>query len=431
MIRCILVLFALLVLTQSAWAQTCEADASRERFSQIDQYAASAPMDAEKDIESLVKYLIKPAKTDVEKLRALYAWVTHKVAYDTEEYFSGNYSNKDPEEAFKSRKSICGSFAALYKAMARLADVDVLKVDGDAKGFGYASGTPFSGPGNHSWNAVKIDGKWRLLDCAWGAGYVASDRKFVYKFSEFYFLATPQQFIYTHFPFDPKLQFLDKPMSKQDFINCPNLRPGFFEKKLDMLDEYHGKIKSDGMIELTLSSPEDVALQVRLRRGEEKIDDSYAFVQKEQDNWKVRATFPSDGTYTIKLFAKSKEAQGNYEWVADYLVDNVAKDGSPKELPKMLGAFYTRQACLHHPMSGRLKPNTVENFNISAPGAENVSVVVSGKWINLQKSGNDFAGDVEVDSGEILVVAKYPGSSSADVLLKYNASAGSTVAKSN
>ncbi|MEJ2543888.1 MAG: hypothetical protein P8Y99_07450, partial [Calditrichaceae bacterium] len=45
-------------------------------YSDIDNYVLNTPPQVEKRIQSLASYLIKPARTEIEKVRALYRWVT-------------------------------------------------------------------------------------------------------------------------------------------------------------------------------------------------------------------------------------------------------------------------------------------------------------------------------------------------------------------
>jgi hypothetical protein len=55
-----------------------------------------------------------------------------------------------------------------------------------------------------------------MIDPTWGAGYI-SDEQFVKKADPNQFMVDPNQFIKSHIPFDPLWQFLDYPLTKQDF----------------------------------------------------------------------------------------------------------------------------------------------------------------------------------------------------------------------
>ena len=76
-------------------AGLCPPPAAAERsdegydYSMIDQHALNAPEELKSSVESLVEYLIKPASNDRERLRAIFRWITHNIAYDTEGFFDG------------------------------------------------------------------------------------------------------------------------------------------------------------------------------------------------------------------------------------------------------------------------------------------------------------------------------------------------------
>lgn len=69
---------------------------------------------------------------------------------------------------------------------------------------------------DHSWNAVKIDGAWKLYDAAWGAGQM-DKRKFVKKYDAAWYGASATEMIKGHMPFDPAWQLLGTPVSYEDF----------------------------------------------------------------------------------------------------------------------------------------------------------------------------------------------------------------------
>ena len=76
---------------------------------------------------------------------------------------------------------------------------------------------------NHAWNAVKIDGKWQLIDTTWGSGYV-SDGAYVKQFRETFFLPSPEQLAFSHFPQDAAWQLRsERSLSKTEFESLPEI----------------------------------------------------------------------------------------------------------------------------------------------------------------------------------------------------------------
>ena len=98
-------------------------------------------------------------------------------------------------------------------------------------GAGYTVGAQMvSSEYSHSWNCVKYNGEYLLIDCTWGAGIVEpNERRFKKRFDDFYFLASPKHFIYSHLPEQPKEQYLEPTITKSEFINLPYLKSSFLK----------------------------------------------------------------------------------------------------------------------------------------------------------------------------------------------------------
>jgi hypothetical protein len=102
--------------------------------------------------------------------------------------------------------------------MCELAGVTSEPVNGYAKGLSETT-LPIEVP-NHSWNAVRIEGNWYLLDATWGHSTLQQDNELVQISNDDYFLIRPEQFVLTHLPGNPMWQLLANPVSTAHFMSA-------------------------------------------------------------------------------------------------------------------------------------------------------------------------------------------------------------------
>ncbi|MFH0734512.1 MAG: transglutaminase domain-containing protein [bacterium] len=244
-------------------------------YSSIDSFALNVPSKYTQDIKLLTNYLIKPAKSDLEKIRAIFRWITDNISYDTESYFSGNIQNAgNYDYAFKNRKSVCSGYGGLFAVMAGIAGVKCVEVPGYAVGYGYSLPKIQPKKANHSWNAVEINGLWYLLDATWGAGYVGNDKIFVKEYDEYYFLTPPENLIFTHFPFNVKHQLLiNETCSWYEFINYPNTSSFAFKNKIQPIKEYKPVKYGENtlLIKLLYAGDKDILLNLTGNKTYKKV----------------------------------------------------------------------------------------------------------------------------------------------------------------
>ena len=293
-------------------------------YDEIDRYALKTPAAAEQDIETLAAYLSKPCRDDREKARAIFRWVTSRVSYDVSGYLKGEYGDLSALGVLKSRSAVCSGYANLFEELAKQAGLEAVTIQGYGKGIGYGPGQPVQGSTNHSWNAVKIEGYYYLLDCTWGAGYI-NGQSFVREFVPFYFLTSPKDFIYSHFPEDETWQLLENPVSKIEFEQLPFLKPGFFNAGLGLTSNVLAVVHTDSQFNLSFSAPDDALLLANLLQNDRNLDESLVSVQKSSGMFKIHARFPGPGSYILRLFAKRKGEKGMYEWAADFKIEAQAE----------------------------------------------------------------------------------------------------------
>jgi transglutaminase-like putative cysteine protease len=209
--------FPLLLLTAGLLAGS-PAVAQLPDYHRADSLALAVPRSAAGSVDSIARYLSQGLTTDEERARAVFRWVTENIDYDTRSFF-GNRMNvpmQTPEQVLRRRTAVCDGYSALVAAIGQAMGLEVVVVPGQAKGW---NGDYRNAPrrGGHAWNAVRINGQWRLIDTTWGAGDLIG-RSFVRQVRDFFFFADPEKLIFSHFPRDPQWQLLSAPLSQGQWV---------------------------------------------------------------------------------------------------------------------------------------------------------------------------------------------------------------------
>jgi hypothetical protein len=169
---------------------------------------------------------------------------------------------------------------------------------------------------------------------------------------------------------------------------------------------------------MAFGAPDDVLLNAQVLKGGQKDSSSSLFIQREGAQIKLSTAFAGAGSHTLRLFAK-KPAEEVYDWAADYLVEVQPGPESSPGFPATMSTFGEKKVTLHSPLAGKLKSGQAVRFKIAAPGAEAVAVVIENNWSKLVGRDGVFEGEVSPKGDGLQVAARYPGSESYYVLLKY------------
>jgi hypothetical protein len=386
-------------------------------FAAIDAHARAAPGSAAASVESLAAYLSDAADAERGKVRAAFAWIAHNIAYDLSRWGV----ETDSETVLADRRAACVGYATLFETLVEHMGLEAEIIWGHGKGRGYLVGEPISEAGNHAWNAVKIGGKWALVDCTWGAGWVNDEGRFVKSLTEHYFLTSPGEFVNDHFPDDPKWQLLPKAVSAEEYLSRPRVKPPFYQHGLRLISHDQARIRVAEAASVVVGASTDVVLSASLHRDGRRLDDRYTFVQREADNFDVYAAFPGAGSYVLRIFAGKKDGGGELEWAVDYAVESTSRAQGTVGFPKTYGAFLTRDCYLDRPVTREIAAGEAVEFSLSAPGARDVMVLNGGAGAHLAAEDGRFSGAVTLREGEVRVFAKFPGKTRYEALLEYDA----------
>lgn len=88
-------------------------------FAEIDRFVLTIPENHTKDINLLAKALSKPAKNDLEKVRAIYKWITHHIRYDWETFQQKSITDQSAKKILQSRLAVCEAMPTFSKLFAK------------------------------------------------------------------------------------------------------------------------------------------------------------------------------------------------------------------------------------------------------------------------------------------------------------------------
>lgn len=290
-------------------------------WAEADLRAIQAPDAKTTSVKTLAGYLTDGLPSDEEKIRAIYRWMTENIRYDLEGFRSSDYGDLTPDGVLKRRSAVCEGYSGLFESLVKAAGFEVAAISGFAKGLGFTAGDAVPAGFNHAWNAVKVKGEWKLLDCTWGAGALDERGEYVRGFEPFYFFTPPEQFIYSHFPSDPKWQLLSAPLSRQAFEVLPQVKPAFFLCGLRFPGAPEAHIRAPGpLVAVPLLIPKDTNMVATLLRGESPAGAGGARFLIGPEGEAVQILAPEPGTYTLRLFAAKGLSATQVDWAADLLI---------------------------------------------------------------------------------------------------------------
>ncbi|WP_420571883.1 transglutaminase domain-containing protein [Kordia sp.] len=216
------------------------ADFDTVNFDKADKIALEYKDERLTNLPELAHKLTTELSTDAERFRAIFKWVCSNVANDYHLYsknkrkrqrykndslrlkdWNDNFNKVVFKKLLKDRKTICTGYAYLIKELANLAAIDCEIVHGFAR-TSTMNIKNLDTP-NHSWNSVKLNGKWYLCDPTWASGIPnPSSAQFQFQFNDGFFLSDPHIFSVNHFPIDKKWFLLgEKTPSFETFLEAP------------------------------------------------------------------------------------------------------------------------------------------------------------------------------------------------------------------
>ncbi|XP_069128084.1 uncharacterized protein [Argopecten irradians] len=346
-------------------------------FKSIDKFACNVPptllfgsfWDL---IEHLVMAINFDVLDDLYRARALFSWMT-----------SYNVNNIDtdiippensPLDYFTKIRWDFGDHAHLLYALCLMAKLPCVIVNGVTKHGGYNIGDPIDKKIHNSrWNAVLINGEWRLIDVYWAISTVddggkydkiyvdfegnlsvysnaENDDEHMQRANEAFFLADPESLIYTHFPDDPHWQLLSEPIDLKQFERQSYIRERFHEMGITLPKKLQDKpcvLLSNGKpLRIPLDLPEKRSKDFRFKysliqtSGTQSEDratrtalDRHVLMQHALDRVQFTLNFPCEGMFRFDIFGMDVTRAEPYSLITSYGIKCKAATPNCQTLP--------------------------------------------------------------------------------------------------
>jgi len=323
-----LLLFLLLVFSLQITSQ--RSDFKNLSFKKADNTAMLLKGENLYNLPLLTYNLTSNLDTNVEKFRAIYTWICknikgdyymnkkvsknrNKFKNDSISFLDWNkeYSKKVYKKLLKNKKTMCTGYAYLLKTMSEIANIECKIIDGYHRNTS-TNITELSLP-NHSWNAVKLNNKWYLLDATLSSGYTdLSLNAFIFDYNDGYFLTEPKLFIQHNYPLEKKWTLLNTEQSKVTrFLNTPLMYGSAFKHKIyhDSSSKMNTAVLKNKTVNFHYNFLEPVALdKIELRIDEQSsaIKTRVTHNLKEKNAFNISCNFNKKGFYDVHLYYKNE-----------------------------------------------------------------------------------------------------------------------------
>jgi bifunctional glutamyl/prolyl-tRNA synthetase len=269
-------------------------------------------------------YICRPYRSDIQRLRAIFTWVSERLSWEDD--FEGEM---DTRHVLQSKRGCSQEIAMVVAEMCASVGLHAEVVRGYLKTPGEPLDLESVARPNHSWNAVIVEGEWRMMDCSLAGP--TNPKRALYSSAgssvaeSWYFLARPMEMCYTHVPLLPEQQHICPPQPHELLMALPCATPTYFKHGLHMVDFDTSLLCLDNleMAHVYINVPEDVecVAEVEARAYSQDADGDYfesgdfvrkpALAQAEwyegQKRYTVKALLPGDeGHGVLKIYAGPK-----------------------------------------------------------------------------------------------------------------------------
>lgn len=288
--------------------------AKSQDFDNIYSFVRNIHPEENESFEDLAGRLINNNWNEEEKARALFYWIALNIKYDYEglktdfwKYYPSDY--KIAQDTYEKRKGVCSGYSHLFNLMCKQVGLKSIVIDGYSRIETYQAGLPIREP-NHAWNAVFIEGIWKLLDVTWASSNAKND-----SINDYYFFTKPEEFVVNHLPENEEWQLLQAPIDKKDFDNYPYISFSYFELGFKLPYPKEGYISNNqGVFEIVIGTSQNYSLLVKIYdyANRKWITTGYTTSKESSGDVLIKIKLEQQGKYLVKV-SSLEQGKSNFK----------------------------------------------------------------------------------------------------------------------
>ena len=218
-------------------------------------------------IRSAALSIVQNEANDSGKAAKIFHWIRRNIIYDKSKPVLRYLPDSEWETAMqvlRDRSGICYDYAVLTKALMNSVGVECEVVYGIVHLYQDESEQKVD-TFAHAWNAAKINGNWKLMDCTWASNDYEAGVD-----NDFYLFSSPDAFVMAHYPYQSGWQLRRNAVTLKEFLDMPVIPEEAFEYITPEYPPSRNLHVKDGIVEIKNFAKQDVGLVFTLYQNGKK-----------------------------------------------------------------------------------------------------------------------------------------------------------------
>lgn len=368
-------------------------------FARLDVAVRALPVTPSRSYASVAKGLSAVAATPLQRARAAYVWIASHMDYSLDR-------PRDATAALRDLTGDCAAHAAVYAGLCKALGVECTTVDGSVRfavppGAALASVTKPLAEGQwlvgHTWNAVRIDGRWGFVDATMGGRSPKGDEP-----SDDYFLVDPAVLATDHVP---------DGATPRDLARTPLIRPAAWRMGIDPGSLAADARREASQIVLRPQLPWQKGMRAALQT-EAGTEPDRVLVQPGEVGTEILLSPP--GSASVVWLGMGSGAA--WQSVVGYPIVGP----TARRLPRVMKGFYDSGASLSGPFENELPAGKRTEIRLRAPGAARVVAFQGDDSAQFSREGDAWVLRAAPTAGRLEVMASYADPQRFQALLTYD-----------